>query len=54
MTLAERFAPALARSSPDLPGAALLPERLARACAEVLPVDGAEISLFSPRTAGCR
>jgi len=46
MTIAERFAVAVARSAPDLPGAELLPERLARACAEVLPVDGAGISLF--------
>jgi hypothetical protein len=46
MTIAERFAVAVARSAPDLPGPELLPERLARACAEVLPVDGAGISLF--------
>ncbi|SHN58620.1 ANTAR domain-containing protein [Geodermatophilus obscurus] len=46
MTIAERFAVAVARSASDLPGVELLPERLARACAEVLPVDGAGISLF--------
>jgi hypothetical protein len=46
MKIAERFAVAVARSAPNLPGAELLPERLARACAEVLPVDGAGISLF--------
>jgi hypothetical protein len=46
MTIAERFAVAVARSAPDLPGPELLPERLARACAEILPVDGAGISLF--------
>ena len=45
-SIAGRFAVALARSALDLPGAELLPERLARACAEVLPVDGAGISLF--------
>ncbi|TYP88615.1 GAF and ANTAR domain-containing protein [Blastococcus xanthinilyticus] len=46
MTLTERFQTALASSAVDLPGPELLPERLARACARVLPVDGAGISLF--------
>ncbi len=46
MTTAERFAVAVARSAIDLPGEELLPERLARACAEVLAVDGAGIGLF--------
>ena len=46
MTIAEQFAVAVARSAIDIPAAELLPERLARACAEVLGVDGAGISLF--------
>ena len=46
MTLTEDFQIALAASAVDLPGPELLPERLARACARVLPVDGAGISLF--------
>jgi hypothetical protein len=46
VTLVEDFHIALAASAVDLPGPELLPERLARACALVLPVDGAGISLF--------
>lgn len=46
MTLVDRFHAALASSAADLPDPELLPERLARACAAVLPVDGAGISLF--------
>jgi hypothetical protein len=46
VTLVDNFHMALASSAADLPGPALLPERLARACAEVLPVDGAGIGLF--------
>lgn len=46
MTLVEDFRTALAASAVALPGPELLPERLARACARVLPVDGAGISLF--------
>ena len=46
MTLVENFHAALASSADELPGAELLPERLAHACARVLPVDGAGISLF--------
>ena len=46
MTLTEEFRIALASSAVDLPGPELLPERLARACARVLPVDGAGISLI--------
>jgi hypothetical protein len=46
MPLVQAFHVALAASAADLPGSELLPERLARACAEVLPVDGAGISLF--------
>ncbi|WP_369137001.1 GAF domain-containing protein [Modestobacter versicolor] len=46
MGTAERFTIALAASAVDLPGPELVPERLARAAAAVLPVDGAGISLF--------
>ncbi|MGY1854825.1 GAF and ANTAR domain-containing protein [Modestobacter sp. SYSU DS0290] len=46
MPLVQDFHHALAVAAADLPGAELLPERLARACARVLPVDGAGISLF--------
>ena len=46
MALIEKFRTALAASAVDLPGPEMLPERLARACARVLPVDGAGISLF--------
>jgi hypothetical protein len=46
MDLVENFHVALSSSAVDLPGDELLPERLARACARVLPVDGAGISLF--------
>ena len=46
MTISERFTAALAASAFDLPAPELLPERLAWACAQVLPVDGAGISLF--------
>jgi hypothetical protein len=42
----EDFRIAVAASAVDLAGPELLPERLARACARVLPVDGAGISLF--------
>jgi len=46
MTLTEDLHVALATLAAELPGSELLPERLARACATVLPVDGAGISLF--------
>ena len=46
MSLTEQFAVAVAASAVDLPGTELLPVRLARAAATVLPVDGAGISLF--------
>jgi hypothetical protein len=46
VTVVEEFRVALAATAADLPGDELLPERLARACARVLPVDGAGISLF--------
>lgn len=46
MTIADRFATALAGATgPGLDAPELLPVRLARACAEVLAVDGAAISL---------
>jgi hypothetical protein len=46
VTLVQDFRVALAATAAELPGPELLPERLARACARVLPVDGAGISLF--------
>lgn len=46
MTICDWFDVAVAASAADLPGPELLPERLARATAQVLPVDGAGISLF--------
>ncbi len=46
MTLIGDFRIAVVASAHDLPGPELLPERLARAVARVLPVDGAGISLF--------
>lgn len=46
MSTSERFKVALAASAVDLAGPELLPERLARAAAAVLPVDGGGISLF--------
>lgn len=49
MSLAEHFHTALSASADELPGVALLPERLARASAQALPVAGASISLcFAP------
>jgi hypothetical protein len=46
VTVVETFRMAAAASTAQLPGVELLPERLARACAQVLPVDGAGIALF--------
>jgi hypothetical protein len=46
VTLLLDFHDALAAAGVDLSGAELLPERLAHACAQVLPVDGAGIGLF--------
>lgn len=46
MSITEQFTDAVAASAGELPGLELLPERLARACAQVLPVDGAGISLY--------
>jgi hypothetical protein len=45
-TVVEDFRIAVAASAAELPGPELLPEQLARACARVLPIDGAGISLF--------
>jgi hypothetical protein len=45
VSLVENFHTALSFSAEELPGDELLPERLARACADVLPVYGAGISL---------
>lgn len=51
MTIAERFQAALDRlTGPDLDGAELLPTRLSRAVVDTLPVDGAGLSLHSPRS----
>ncbi|MGY1779655.1 GAF domain-containing protein [Geodermatophilus sp. SYSU D01036] len=46
MTVVAEFRSVLAESAGELAGPELLPERLARACARVLPVDGAGIGLF--------
>ncbi|MFQ1002181.1 GAF domain-containing protein [Modestobacter sp. SSW1-42] len=46
MTLLDDFHAALAAASGELPRPELLAEGLARACADVLPVDGAGISLL--------
>jgi hypothetical protein len=46
VTLIDDFRAAVAASALELSGPELLPERLARAVARVLPVDGAGISLF--------
>jgi hypothetical protein len=44
--LAQEFAAQLAAAEQDLPGPELLPDRLARACAAVLPVDGVGLSAY--------
>jgi len=46
LTIAQDFVAAVQADEADLPGPELLPERLARACVAVLPVDGAGMSLF--------
>ena len=46
MSVIDEFRIAVAAAEAELPDPELLPERLARACAAVLPVDGAGISLF--------
>jgi len=44
--LAHDFATQVTACEAEFPGPELLPERLARACAAVLPVDGAGLSVF--------
>jgi hypothetical protein len=44
--LAQEFAAQVAAAEQDLPGPELLPDRLARACAVVLPVDGVGLSAY--------
>lgn len=46
MSLLEDFHAVLTDRAADLPGPELLPQRLAHACASVLPVDGAGIGMF--------
>jgi hypothetical protein len=47
VTIAERFQAALdGATEPHLAGPELLPVRLARACAQILPVDGAGLSML--------
>jgi hypothetical protein len=46
VSLLDDFHAALTTAPVDLSGPELLPERLAHACTQVLPVDGAGISLF--------
>ena len=46
MDLAQEFAAQVTAAERDLPGAELLPDRLARACAAVLPVDGVGLSVY--------
>jgi hypothetical protein len=44
--LAQEFAAQVAAAERELPGPELFPDRLARACAAVLPVDGAGLSVY--------
>jgi hypothetical protein len=46
LDVAQDFTARVTEAEADLPGPELLPERLARACAAVLPVDGAGLSVF--------
>ena len=46
MDLAQEFADQVAAAERELPGPELLPDRLARACAAVLPVDGVGLSVY--------
>jgi hypothetical protein len=46
LTIVQDFTAQVTAAEADLPGTELLPARLTRACAAVLPVDGAGLSLF--------
>ncbi|MFQ1004305.1 GAF and ANTAR domain-containing protein [Modestobacter sp. SSW1-42] len=46
MDLAQEFAAQVTAAERELPGPELLPDRLARACAAVLPVDGVGLSAY--------
>jgi len=46
MDLAQEFAARVTAAERELPGPELLPDRLARACAAVLPVDGVGLSAY--------
>jgi hypothetical protein len=46
LTIAQDFTDCVTAAEADFPGTELLPERLAQACAAVLPVDGAGLSVF--------
>ena len=46
MDLGLEFAARVTAAELDLPGPELLPQRLTRACAELLPVDGAGLSVY--------
>ena len=46
LDLVHQFTAQVAAAEGDLPGPELLPDRLARACAAVLPVDGASLSAY--------
>jgi hypothetical protein len=46
LTITQEFTASVSAAEADLPGAEMLPERLAQACAAVLPVDGAGLSVF--------
>ncbi|MCZ2827267.1 GAF domain-containing protein [Modestobacter sp. VKM Ac-2986] len=46
MDLAREFAAQVTAAELELPGPELLPDRLARACAAVLPVDGVGLSVY--------
>ena len=46
MDLAQQFADHVTAAERELPGPELLPDRLARACAALLPVDGVGLSIY--------
>ena len=45
MDIVQQFTAQVSAAEQDLPGPELLPERLARACTAVLPIDGAGLSV---------